>query len=162
MKIRTRACIAIFLGYILFKIVCFVVNSLSQQEHYEPKAVRQQNTDKDKMEMIALEQQRRVDHIRTVCQYWEKKVTGSPGPLWLEDRSGRSHLAFGNEVWRSSEPRFDQELQISSHLVHRGQSNISYCWIHKGEVNHLFPYNRFSGLRFTLNLFYNFNEFLND
>ena len=58
--------------------------------------------------------------------------------VWIKDPSGRSHLAYGNEVWRSSgSGQFDQFLQISSHLVHRGTRNISYCWIHKGMVNHL-------------------------
>ena len=134
--IRTRVCIMILMGYLKLEMVYFLIKFLSKEENYETRGEEHQNTDTDMMKITALEQQRRAEHIKTVCHDWEdKKAGGSPGPAWLEDRSGRSHLAFGNEVWRSSLSQFDQELQISSHLLHRGPPNISYCWIHKGRLS---------------------------
>ena len=122
---------------------------LSEQGDEETRTlVGPKNSDIDQLEIVTLEQRRRVEHIRDVCHRWkekrEEKVLDS-GPVWVQDSPGRSHLAFGNEVWRSESGDFDQHLKLSSHLVHWGRPAISYCWIHKGMINQslYFPSKRF-------------------
>ena len=49
----------------------------------------------------------------------------------MTGEDGREHLAYGNEIWKSSlNENYNQKLRLSSYLVERNLQ-ISYCWIHK-------------------------------
>ena len=81
-RTRTKLFIMILIGYLKLKIVYFVINLWSNQQHFQD---RTSVSDEEKMKIVAVEQKRRVNHIREVCDQWKKagqsKVTIEK--LWL-------------------------------------------------------------------------------
>ena len=61
--------VMILIGYLKLKIVYFVLNLWSNQQNVQE---RTSVSDEEKMKIVALEQKRRVDHIRKVCDQWKK------------------------------------------------------------------------------------------
>ena len=59
----------ILIGYLKLKIVHFVINLCSNQQNVQD---RTSVSVEQKMKMEALEQKRRVNHIREVCNQWKK------------------------------------------------------------------------------------------
>ena len=59
----------ILIGYLKLKIVYFVLNLWSNQQNVQE---RTSVSDEEKMKIVALEQKRRVNHIREVCDQWKK------------------------------------------------------------------------------------------
>ena len=69
-RTRTKLFIMIFIGYLKLKIVHFVINLCSNQQNIED---RTSVSVEQKMKIEALEQKRRVNHIREVCNQWKQK-----------------------------------------------------------------------------------------
>ena len=61
--------IMILIGYLKLKIVHFVINLCSNQQNIQD---RPSVSVEQKMKMEALEQKRRVNHIREVCDQWKE------------------------------------------------------------------------------------------
>ena len=59
--------VMILIGYLKLKIVYFVLNLWSNQQHYQDGTSVEEN-----LKIVALEQKRRVNHIREVCDQWKK------------------------------------------------------------------------------------------
>ena len=68
-RTRTKLFIMILIGYLKLKIVYFVINLWSNQQHFQD---RTSVSDEEKMKIVAVEQKRRVNHIREVCDQWKK------------------------------------------------------------------------------------------
>ena len=81
-KTRTKLFIMILIGYLKLKIVYFVLNLWSNQQNVQE---RTSVSDEEKMKIVALEQKRRVDHIRKVCDQWKKAGQSKVIQNWKVD-----------------------------------------------------------------------------
>ena len=61
--------IIILTGYLKLKIVYFVINLWSNQQNVQDGT---SVSVEENMKIVALEQKRRVNHIREVCDQWKK------------------------------------------------------------------------------------------
>ena len=59
--------VMILIGYLKLKIVYFVLNLWSNQQHFQDGTSVEKN-----LKIVASEQKRRVNHIREVCDQWKK------------------------------------------------------------------------------------------
>ena len=96
-----------------------------------PGEHRKPPDESENLTALAAEQARRADRVRALCgEMAAGRVGVRRGQQVTDPASGKSHLAWGNEVWVARDPRYSQTLRLSSHLLWPPR-RLAYCWIHK-------------------------------